>query len=84
MISVNRASISLHNVTTVGSTQSIQITLQASRTQSDIGGKPAGSLQPAKISNQALNMTSQPKVVMTPPLTQVLQHPTLAAKGNRG
>ncbi|XP_060558015.1 histone deacetylase complex subunit SAP130-A-like isoform X2 [Ruditapes philippinarum] len=80
----HRASISLHNVTTVGSTPSIQITLQASRTQPEIGGKPAGSLQAAKISNQALNMTSQQKVMMTPPLTQVLQHPTLAAKGNRG
>ncbi|XP_045201514.2 histone deacetylase complex subunit SAP130-like isoform X2 [Mercenaria mercenaria] len=80
----HRASISLHNVTTVGNTPSIQITLQASRTQADLAGKPVGSLQPAKISNQALNMSSQPKVVMTPPLTQVLQHPTLAAKGNRG
>lgn len=80
-----RASISLHNAATVGNTSSIQITLQASRAQADSAGKLGTSAQPGKaLVNQAINMTSQPKVVMTHSLAPVLQQATLAAKGNRG
>ncbi|KAL4220123.1 hypothetical protein ACF0H5_020534 [Mactra antiquata] len=81
----HRTNISLHNAVSVGNSSSIQITLQASRAQADNAGKPGTGVQQGKaLVNQAINMTSQPKVVMTHSLTPVLQHPTLAAKGNRG
>ena len=73
--------ISLHNIVTTVGTPSIQITLQASRTQADMTGKSTTTFQTGKVQvNQALNMTSQPKHSITP----ILQHQTLAAKGNRG
>lgn len=79
---ISRATnISLHNITTTAGTPSIQITLQASRSQADTVGKTTTTFQPGKVQvNQALNMTSQTKHSITP----VLQHQTLAAKGNRG
>ncbi|XP_052216081.1 histone deacetylase complex subunit SAP130-A-like isoform X2 [Dreissena polymorpha] len=78
--------VPLHNITTtVGSSPSIQITLQASRNPSDSVGKTTTTFQPGKVAmNQAVNLTCQPKVVLTHSLTPMLQHTTLAAKGNRG
>ena len=80
----SRQSLSLHTIATTSTTPSIQITLQASRT-GEIAGKPVTTFQPAKLHvNQGLNMTSQPKVVMSQPVTPVMHHQTLAAKANKG
>ncbi|XP_052784842.1 histone deacetylase complex subunit SAP130-A-like isoform X2 [Mya arenaria] len=77
-LDAHRANISLQNV----STTSIQITLQPSRTVSDPLGKAPTTFQTGKVAG--VTITSQPpKVVLTQPYP-VLQHQTLAAKGNRG
>jgi len=82
-----RPNISLQTFsTTPGNTQSIQITLQAPRNAGDPAVKPGAMFPTGKVHvTPGVSVgTAPPKVVLTHSLTPVLQHQTLAAKGNRG